>query len=257
MATPPTGSPAPRSWRDAAKAGGKGHPKPSRRRTFFWLAAAFLAVAGLFVVVITRIKPPPPRPDFVPLFITETTSTGIYLPVNGQARDFQNVDMERRRQKAMADGRIQSVEDYRAFIRQYPPLRTANAAWRNRGDLTFEETSRAWGFDRQGISQGMAVADLDNYRRRVQKEAEQDRRFAALPLARDLLPALARATVGVRTNSTSASWARFRSPRTGRSCRSGARSSELSSRCSCSIRTRSCRPTASSTSCGGTETDPA
>jgi molecular chaperone GrpE len=36
----------------------------------------------------------------------------------------------------------------------------------------------------------MAVADLDNYRRRVQKEAEQERRYAALPLARDLLPAL-------------------------------------------------------------------
>jgi molecular chaperone GrpE len=36
----------------------------------------------------------------------------------------------------------------------------------------------------------LAVADLDNYRRRVQKEAEQDRRFAVLPLARDILPAL-------------------------------------------------------------------
>jgi molecular chaperone GrpE len=36
----------------------------------------------------------------------------------------------------------------------------------------------------------LAVADLDNYRRRVQKELEQERRFAALPLARDLLPAL-------------------------------------------------------------------
>ena len=36
----------------------------------------------------------------------------------------------------------------------------------------------------------LAVADLDNYRRRVQKEFEQDRRYAALPLARDLLPAL-------------------------------------------------------------------
>ena len=36
----------------------------------------------------------------------------------------------------------------------------------------------------------LAVADLDNYRRRVQKESELDRRFAALPLARDLLPAL-------------------------------------------------------------------
>jgi molecular chaperone GrpE len=36
----------------------------------------------------------------------------------------------------------------------------------------------------------LAVADLDNYRRRVQKEAEQERRYAALPLARDILPAL-------------------------------------------------------------------
>ncbi len=36
----------------------------------------------------------------------------------------------------------------------------------------------------------LAVADLDNYRRRVQKEADQERRYASLPLARDLLPAL-------------------------------------------------------------------
>ena len=36
----------------------------------------------------------------------------------------------------------------------------------------------------------MAVADLDNYRRRMQKETEQDRRYAVLPLARDILPAL-------------------------------------------------------------------
>ena len=36
----------------------------------------------------------------------------------------------------------------------------------------------------------LAVADLDNYRRRVQKEAEQERRYAVLPLARDILPAL-------------------------------------------------------------------
>ncbi|MBI3863506.1 MAG: nucleotide exchange factor GrpE [Planctomycetia bacterium] len=36
----------------------------------------------------------------------------------------------------------------------------------------------------------LAVADLDNYRRRMQKEAEQERRYAVLPLARDILPAL-------------------------------------------------------------------
>jgi molecular chaperone GrpE len=46
--------------------------------------------------------------------------------------------------------------------------------------------------ERDGFSQKwlLAIADLDNYRRRVQKEAEQERRYAVLPLARDLLPAL-------------------------------------------------------------------
>ena len=35
-----------------------------------------------------------------------------------------------------------------------------------------------------------AVADLENYRKRVQKDAEQDRLYQALPLVRDLLPGL-------------------------------------------------------------------
>src|SRR5262249_3409051 len=33
---------------------------------------------------------------------------------------------------------------------------------RNRGDLTFEEVGARWGFATVGISQGMALADLDN-----------------------------------------------------------------------------------------------
>lgn len=46
--------------------------------------------------------------------------------------------------------------------------------------------------ERDGFSQKwlLAVADFDNYRRRVQKEAAEERRYAVLPLARDLLPAL-------------------------------------------------------------------
>lgn len=35
-----------------------------------------------------------------------------------------------------------------------------------------------------------AKADLDNYRKRSQKEAEEDRLYRALPLVRDLLPGL-------------------------------------------------------------------
>jgi hypothetical protein len=44
----------------------------------------------------------------------------------------------------------------------FPPLLTPNFAFRNRGDLTFEDASKAWGFDWTGISHGMALADLDN-----------------------------------------------------------------------------------------------
>jgi molecular chaperone GrpE len=33
-----------------------------------------------------------------------------------------------------------------------------------------------------------AIADLDNYRRRIQREMEEDRKYAALPLLKSLLP---------------------------------------------------------------------
>jgi hypothetical protein len=42
------------------------------------------------------------------------------------------------------------------------PLEVPNLAFRNRGDLTFEEVGRAWGFDSRKVSQGIALADLDN-----------------------------------------------------------------------------------------------
>ena len=42
------------------------------------------------------------------------------------------------------------------------PSRRPVAAFRNRGNLTFEDTSRAWGFDSTQPAQGMALADLDN-----------------------------------------------------------------------------------------------
>jgi len=44
----------------------------------------------------------------------------------------------------------------------YPHLFTPCVAFRNRGDLTFEETGSRWGFDAIGVSHGMALGDLDN-----------------------------------------------------------------------------------------------
>ena len=49
-----------------------------------------------------------------------------------------------------------------------------------------------------------AQADLENYRKRIQKEMEQERQYRALPLARDLLPGLdnlQRALEAARTSS--------------------------------------------------------
>ena len=43
-----------------------------------------------------------------------------------------------------------------------PHRRCPSMAFRNRHDLTFEDTSRAWGFDTVGVAQGLAMADLDN-----------------------------------------------------------------------------------------------
>ena len=43
----------------------------------------------------------------------------------------------------------------------YPALETSNLVFRNKGDLTFEEMSKSWGFDEMGISQGICLADLD------------------------------------------------------------------------------------------------
>jgi len=41
-------------------------------------------------------------------------------------------------------------------------FRTPNFAFRNRGDLTFENVSAAWGFTSRQASHGLALADLDN-----------------------------------------------------------------------------------------------
>jgi enediyne biosynthesis protein E4 len=52
--------------------------------------------------------------------------------------------------------------DGRALLNSYPLLRTPNVLFRNRGDLTFEETAAAWGFDSLEVSHSIACADLDN-----------------------------------------------------------------------------------------------
>ena len=80
---------------------------------------------------------------------------------NGQLRDFQNIDMANRTQ-ALKAGKKLTQSEILQLIGQFPKLETPNLIFRNKGDRTFEEMGAAWGFATPGISQGMALADLDN-----------------------------------------------------------------------------------------------
>src|SRR5205085_9734220 len=79
------------------------------------------------------------------------------LVVNGHAFDVQDRDALNQVRALGA----QTQEQRRTNILFYPKLETPNVAFRNRGDLTFEEVGRAWGFDSPQVSHGIALADLD------------------------------------------------------------------------------------------------
>mgnify|MGYP003579968135 CR=1 FL=1 len=52
--------------------------------------------------------------------------------------------------------------NWRRMLFEFPPLELPNMAFRNRGDLTFEDASTRWRFDiGNDISHGMALGDLD------------------------------------------------------------------------------------------------
>lgn len=80
---------------------------------------------------------------------------------NGHMRDAQNLDYARRIEAIKKEQKLTVVEQLR-LRDMVPRLNNAKLAFRNRGDLTFEEVSAKWGFNSSGIAQGMALADLDN-----------------------------------------------------------------------------------------------
>ena len=80
---------------------------------------------------------------------------------NGNERESRHMDVANQI-KAMRAQRQLSVEDNFDARRLFPRYATANVAFRNRRDLTFEEAGRQWGFDWAGVSHGIALADLDN-----------------------------------------------------------------------------------------------
>jgi hypothetical protein len=109
--------------------------------------------------------------QYAGLEASEWTWSAIFLDVdldgyedlligNGFVRDNMNLDSLEAVQRANGGrGPRMGTPELR---RLFPPLVTANLAFRNLGGLKFAEVGQEWGFNTQVISQGMCLADLDN-----------------------------------------------------------------------------------------------
>jgi hypothetical protein len=84
------------------------------------------------------------------------------LITTGHFRDSLNADAFDQIMKIRSTRKL-SPQEHRALKKQFfPVLKKPVQAFRNRGDLTFEDKRQEWGFDYVGITQAMCLADLDN-----------------------------------------------------------------------------------------------
>jgi hypothetical protein len=74
---------------------------------------------------------------------------------NGMIREFQNADL--RDQIITAENLAERMR----IMRSSPKLMEANLAYRNGGDLKFQEVGAAWGLNQRGVTFGCAFGDLD------------------------------------------------------------------------------------------------
>ncbi|HVU18384.1 MAG TPA: VCBS repeat-containing protein [Candidatus Didemnitutus sp.] len=75
--------------------------------------------------------------------------------MNGMHREANNSDLLARQMSA------QTAAERTQVIRDSPEYATTHLAYRNLGDLKFEDVSAAWGLNRRGVSFGAAFGDLD------------------------------------------------------------------------------------------------
>ena len=80
------------------------------------------------------------------------------LVTTGMVRDYMDSDTKIK----MRGMKFDTDDAFQAARELFPPLPTSNFAFRNRGDLRFEDRSRQWGLGREAVSGGLAMADLDN-----------------------------------------------------------------------------------------------
>ncbi|MEX2317543.1 MAG: FG-GAP-like repeat-containing protein [Pirellulales bacterium] len=77
---------------------------------------------------------------------------------NGMTYDWDNIDLRNLAAKSAPE---HSNAEYQFWEKQ-PPLAQADLAFRNLGDLKFEDVSKKWGLDGAAVSFGAAFGDLDN-----------------------------------------------------------------------------------------------
>lgn len=83
-------------------------------------------------------------------------SNGIYRRPN----DLDYVDYMTQKEVVQ---KLQDIDEEDLSIqKRLPQDPVSNVAFRNRGDLTFSDSTGSWGLDRPGFSNGAAYADLDN-----------------------------------------------------------------------------------------------
>lgn len=80
------------------------------------------------------------------------------LIVTGHYYDGMDMDAKTK----LAAKLVRQMRRNESEVFDYPPLKLPNMAFRNRGDLRFDDMSAAWGFDAVDIAHGMATGDLDN-----------------------------------------------------------------------------------------------
>jgi hypothetical protein len=79
----------------------------------------------------------------------------------GHERDMMNVDVTDRAEVIKNQQRLSKMEQLRLRM-MFDRFDTPNVAFRNLGNLSFEDVSQSWGFTAKEVSQGIALGDLDN-----------------------------------------------------------------------------------------------
>jgi hypothetical protein len=101
--------------------------------------------------------------SWMPLFLdVDLDGFEDVLVTTGHTRDSLNADAVEAIIRGRRGRKLTDQEHRELKKKHFPLLNLHNQAFRNRGDLTFEDKAHEWGFDHVGTSHGMCLADLDN-----------------------------------------------------------------------------------------------